>query len=105
LKPHTEYATYSHVTIDFSSVDSLTIRSATAQGGKECPLSFSTHVVETAGAMWYGSQIADHESDEDTNAHLMNYVDYSCANQGYDVEMKIGFGNPKRIIPEIVNPV
>lgn len=92
---------YKHIaiTIDFSSVDSLTIRSATAQGGKNAHY-LLVHVVETAGAMWYGSQIADHESDEDTNA-LNNYV-LQLREQGYDVEMKIGFGNPKRIIPEIV---
>jgi manganese transport protein len=87
------------ITIDFSSVDTLTIRSATAQGGKNARY-LLVHVVETAGAMWYGSQIADHESGEDTNA-LNNYV-VQLREQGYDVEMKIGFGNPKRIIPEIV---
>jgi manganese transport protein len=87
------------ITIDFSSVDTLTIRSATAQGGKNARY-LLVHVVETAGAMWYGSQIADHESGEDTAA-LNNYV-VQLREQGYHVEMKIGFGNPKRIIPEIV---
>jgi manganese transport protein len=87
------------ITIDFSSVDALTIRSATAQGGKNARY-LLVHVVETAGAMWYGSQIADHESGEDTQA-LKSYL-LQLREQGYSVEMKIGFGNPKRIIPEIV---
>lgn len=87
------------VTIDFSSADALAIRSATAQGGKEARY-LLIHIVETAGAMWYGSQIADHESDEDTRA-LNEYVD-QLKNLGYQVEMKIGFGNPKQIIPEMV---
>ncbi|MBX2916983.1 MAG: Nramp family divalent metal transporter [Cyclobacteriaceae bacterium] len=87
------------ITIDFSSADALAIRSATAQGGKEARY-LLVHIVETAGAMWYGSQIADHESDEDTRA-LHEYVD-QLKKLGYQVEMKIGFGNPKRIIPEVV---
>lgn len=87
------------ITIDFSSVDSLTIRSATAQGGKSANY-LLVHVVETAGAMWYGSEIADHESSEDSLA-LKDYLN-QLKNQGYQVEMKIGFGNPKQIIPEIV---
>ncbi|MBX2894185.1 MAG: Nramp family divalent metal transporter [Cyclobacteriaceae bacterium] len=87
------------ITIDFSSADALAIRSATAQGGKEARY-LLVHIVETAGAMWYGSQIADHESDEDTRA-LNEYTD-QLKNLGYHAEMKIGFGNPKRIIPEVV---
>lgn len=88
------------ITIDFSSVDNLTIRSATAQGGKEANYML-VHVVETAGAMWYGSEIADHESGEDSLA-LKDYV-HQLKVHGYKVEMKIGFGNPKQIIPEIVD--
>lgn len=88
------------VTIDFSSIDSLTIRSAVAQGGKNAHY-LLVHIVETAGAMWYGSEIADHESNADAAA-LTSYAN-QLKEQGYQVEIKIGFGNPKRIIPEIVN--
>ncbi|MBX2898765.1 MAG: Nramp family divalent metal transporter [Cyclobacteriaceae bacterium] len=87
------------VTIDFSSADSLAIQSATAQGNKNARY-LLVHVVETAGAMWYGSQIADQESDEDTLA-LNQYVD-QLRLLGYHVEMKIGYGNPKQVIPQIV---
>ncbi len=88
------------VTIDFSSIDSLTIRSALSQGGKEAHY-LLVHVVETAGAMWYGSEIADHESSADTAA-LKSYST-QLKELGYQVEIKIGFGNPKLVIPEIVN--
>lgn len=86
------------IAIDFSSVDALAIRSAITQGGKNAKY-LLVHVVETAGAMWYGSQIADNESQEDTQA-LKSYL-VQIQEQGYQVEMKIGFGNPKRVIPEI----
>jgi len=88
------------VTIDFSSIDSFTLRSAVSQGGKNARY-LLVHVVETAGAMWYGSEIADHESGEDTSA-LKSYA-AQLQEQGYQAEIKIGFGNPKLIIPEIVN--
>jgi manganese transport protein len=87
------------ITIDFSNVDNICIRSALAQGGKEANY-LLVHIVETAGAIWYGSEIADRESDVDSNS-LKNYVD-QLKQQGYQVEMKIGFGNPKKVIPEIV---
>lgn len=88
------------VTLDFSSVDSLTIRSAVSQGGNQASY-LLMHIVETAGAMWYGSEIADLESSADTSA-LNSYAAQLRA-QDYQVEIKIGFGDPKRIIPEIVN--
>jgi manganese transport protein len=87
------------ITIDFSSVDNVCIRSALAQGGKDASY-LLVHVVETAGAIWYGSEIADLESGEDSS-ELKNYVDQLKA-QGYLVEMEIGFGNPRKVIPEVV---
>ena len=59
------------------------------------------HVVETAGAMVYGSDIEDRESSEDTTA-LKNYVAQLIA-RGYQAEMQIGYGNPRRRIPEMVS--
>lgn len=87
------------VTIDFSSVDSLAIRSAIAQGGKDAQY-IIVHVVETAGAMVYGSDIADRESKEDAAA-LQNYL-HQLHDLGYEAELKIGYGNPRRTIPKIV---
>ncbi|MBL0744198.1 Nramp family divalent metal transporter [Chryseolinea lacunae] len=87
------------VTLDFSDIDNHTVRSAVAQGGKQARY-LLLHVVETAGAMVYGSHIADHESHRDV-ASLENYRDQLRA-QGYTVDIKIGYGNPRRCIPEMV---
>ncbi|MBI1767367.1 MAG: Nramp family divalent metal transporter [Bacteroidetes bacterium] len=88
------------VTIDFSSVDAKTIQSAVAQGGANASY-LLLHVVETAGAMWYGSDIQDREAKEDQQS-LENYAT-QLKQQGYQSEIKIGYGNPRRTIPEIVN--
>ncbi len=87
------------ICIDFSSIDSLAIRSAIAQGGEGTKY-LLIHVVESAGAMVYGSEIADHEVTSDTTA-LTNYVN-QLKERNLDVEMKMGFGNPRRKIPKMV---
>ena len=87
------------ITIDFSKMDSLTIRSALAQGGMTARY-LLLHVVETAGAMVYGSDIEDQESAKDTQS-LENYRK-QLEEKGYDVETKIGFGNPRSTIPQMV---
>ncbi|MBY0433753.1 MAG: Nramp family divalent metal transporter, partial [Cyclobacteriaceae bacterium] len=87
------------ICIDFSSIDSLAIRSAVAQGGKEASYVL-LHVVETAGAMVYGSDIADRESTEDKSG-LESYV-AQLRDMGYHTEIKVGYGNPRRRIPEMV---
>jgi len=87
------------IAIDFSKMDNLTIRSALAQGGMTARY-LLLHVVETAGAMVYGSDIEDQESAKDTQA-LENYR-RQLEEKGYDVEIKIGFGNPRRTIPHMV---
>jgi manganese transport protein len=85
--------------VDFSTVDQLTITNALAQGNKNTHY-LLIHVVETAGAMMYGNQIADMESSEDAQA-LDNYRK-QLTEKGYQVEIKVGYGNPKKIIPELV---
>jgi len=87
------------IAIDFSKIDSLAIQSALSQGGKEAKY-ILIHVVESAGAMVYGSSIADKESSLD-KAALKKYAD-QLIELGYDVEIKIGYGNPKRKIPSTV---
>ncbi len=100
LEPITK-PVYSRIAIcvDFSNMDSLAIASAIAQGGKEANYVL-LHVVETAGAMVYGSEIDDHESMEDQNA-LHNYAN-QLQQQGYTAQIRIGYGNPRRRIPQLV---
>ncbi|MEQ9414288.1 MAG: universal stress protein, partial [Cyclobacteriaceae bacterium] len=87
------------IAIDFSSVDAIAIQSALAQGGTHATY-LLVHVVETAGAMVYGSTIADKESSVD-KAALKNYAT-QLIDKGYNVEIKMGYGNPKRKIPAMV---
>jgi manganese transport protein len=87
------------ICIDFSDIDALAIRSAIAQGGANAHY-LLIHVVESAGAMVYGSEIADHEVTSDTTA-LKNYVT-QLSERNYNAEMKIGYGNPRRKIPAMV---
>jgi manganese transport protein len=87
------------ITLDFSSIDALTIQSALAQGRTQASY-LLLHVVETAGAMVYGSDIADHESTKDT-VSLENYKTQLIA-KGYNVNVMIGYGNPRRTIPKMV---
>jgi manganese transport protein len=86
------------VCIDFSSIDQLAIRSAVAQGGSDSAYCL-LHVVESAGATVYGSDIADRESSIDMQ-ELEGYAS-QLRSQGYQVDTRIGYGNPKKRIPEM----
>jgi manganese transport protein len=50
--------------------------------------------------MVYGSDIADHESTKDS-VSLENYKTQLIA-KGYNVDVMIGYGNPRRTIPKMV---
>jgi manganese transport protein len=87
------------VCIDFSKVDKLAITSALAQGGPGAKY-LLIHVVESAGALVYGGEIADLESNEDAAA-LADYQK-QIAEKGFHVEVKVGYGSPKKAIPALV---
>lgn len=93
--------TYSHIaiTIDFSKNDTDCLRHAIMQGGKKADYTL-IHVVETAGARYYGGQVLDNETQIDFN----NLDKYVCAlkNLGYNAQGQIGYGNPASAIAEIV---
>lgn len=88
------------ITVDFSPSDSKAISNALAQGGKTAGY-LLIHIVETAGARLFGQEIDDLETISDK----LNLEKYQADLQqkGYTVEISLGFGNPKKIIPEIVN--
>ena len=70
-----------------------------AQGGLNARY-LLLHVVETAGAMVYGSDIEDQES---ARGHACpGKLSKQLEDMGYNVEIKIGFGNPKSRIPKMV---
>ena len=59
------------------------------------------HVVETVGAMLYGKDIVDHETTIDKM--LLDDYKKMLTEKGYKIETKLGFGEPKKIIPKIIN--
>jgi manganese transport protein len=96
IKPYHRIA----VAIDFSGMDKETISHAISQGGKDATYVL-IHIVESAGAIMMGSDISDYETGSDENNMEMYILDLK--KKGYNCELKIGYGNPKKAIPEIVN--
>lgn len=88
------------VTVDFSTSDNKAISSAIGQGGKDAAYVL-IHIVETAGARMMDNEIDDLETTTD-KINLQRYKD-NLTEQGYQIETRLGFGNPKKIIPQIVN--
>jgi manganese transport protein len=88
------------VTIDFSENDTEAIRHAIMQGGKHADYTL-IHVVETAGARYYGNDVMDHETQSDVD-NLDKYVD-ALVKLGYKANAQIGFGAPAKSIVEIVD--
>ncbi len=88
------------VTVDFSSSDNKAISNAIAQGGKNAEY-ILIHIVETAGARMMDSEIDDLETVSDT--HNLGKYKIDLEAQGYTIYTRLGFGNPKKSIPEIVN--
>ncbi|MCX6292300.1 MAG: Nramp family divalent metal transporter [Bacteroidetes bacterium] len=96
IKPYKRIA----VTLDFSVMDKETISNAISQGGKHADYML-IHIVESAGALMMGSDISDFETGSDKK-NLELYIK-DLKSKGYHCELKIGYGNPKKAIPEIVN--
>jgi manganese transport protein len=93
---------YHHIgiTIDFSKNDTDSIRHGIMQGGKKA-LYTLIHIVETAGARYYGGQVLDHETQSDVD-NLDQYV-LTLKNLGYTAEAKIGYGGAASSIADIIN--
>jgi manganese transport protein len=88
------------ITVDFSPSDSKAISSAISQGGKDATY-LLIHIVETAGARLFDQEIDDLETISD-KINLEKYQT-DLVSKGYAIEISLGFGNPKKSIPEIVN--
>jgi len=88
------------VTIDFSNNDTECIRNAIMQGGKRAHYTL-IHVVETAGARYYGGQVMDHETQSDLD-NLEIYIK-TLADLGYHAKPHIGFGSAASEIAKFVN--
>jgi len=87
------------VTLDFGSMDAIALQSAVSQGGKNSTY-ILVHVTESAIAHLLGSDSSDLESIRDLET-LEDYKMY-LQKQGYRCEVQLGFGNPRKIIPQLV---
>lgn len=103
LKPLTTLDTKPYrriaIAVDFSEMDSLNISHAIAQGGKDAEY-LLIHILESAGALMMETDIRDYEEREDSR-NLLKYVK-EMRGKGLQTAAKLGYGNPKKAIPEIV---
>ncbi|UQD55659.1 Nramp family divalent metal transporter [Flavobacterium sp. K5-23] len=88
------------VALDFSSADEVALNNAFELGGIEAVYTL-IHVEESVGAMLYGENVEDHETLIDEK--LLKEYKEMLSEKGFKVETKLGFGNPNKVIPEIVN--
>lgn len=85
--------------LDFTHSDGDVINYGISTGRTEAEY-LLIHVVESAGTFVFGSEIQDLETQQDT-AHLEGYAE-ELREQGYRVEILVGFGSPKHEIPKLV---
>ncbi|WP_269226934.1 Nramp family divalent metal transporter [Flavobacterium eburneipallidum] len=88
------------VSVDFSTADEVAINSAFELGGMDAKYTL-IHIVETVGAMMYGENIDDHETTIDEKL-LLEYKEM-LSQKGFKVTTELGFGEPNKVIPTIVN--
>jgi len=88
------------ISVDFSKADEAALNHAFALGGSDARYTL-IHVVETVGAMMYGENIEDHETTVDEKL-LQQYKELLYEN-GFTVDLKLGFGKPAKVIGAIVN--
>ena len=86
------------IAVDFSTIDQLILNHALALGTKKAKF-LLIHIVESVPAIYFGDESNDYESKKDFII-LEGYADQIKA-LGYEVSIKIGYGNPKSSIPKI----
>lgn len=100
----TKSATYNKkniaISVDFSSADESAINNAFELGGIDAKYTL-IHIVETVGAMVYGGNIEDYETTMDEK--LLQEYKEMLSQKGFNVEIKLGFGKPAKVIPNIIN--
>ena len=88
------------ISLDFSDADEIALNSAIELGGKNANYTL-IHIVETVGAIIYGSKTDDHETTIDEKL-LLEYQEM-LTEKGFKVTIKLGFGKPCKAIPVIIN--
>lgn len=88
------------ICLDFSASDVKALTHGISQGGSDSVF-YLIHIVESATARAVGAETRDYETLEDWR-NLHTYGD-KLRQQGYHIEEKLSFGNPRTVIPRIVN--
>ena len=88
------------ISLDFSSIDQEVLRHGLALGSTQTEY-LLVHVVESIPAHYHGLDSGDYESVKDKEV-LEKYA-LRISRFGYTVHTKIGYGNPKNVIPELTN--
>lgn len=93
---------YQHIVLalDFGTTDTKVINKSIMLGGNTAKYTL-IHIVETAGAIQMGAEIADVETKKDHE--MLVALQQALAKQGYEVSIALGFGKPAHAIPNLVN--
>ena len=87
--------------LDFGPRDGdVLARASSVAAAAKCPL-LLVHVVESAGALALGGDIGDTESQIDLD-RLRHYA-VELGKFAVDVEVDLGFGDPVRVLPDLVH--
>ena len=88
------------ISVDFTTADEVALNNAFELGGINANYTL-IHIVETVGALMYGRNIDDHETTIDEKL-LLEYKEM-LSQKGFKIETKLGFGEPNKVISEIIN--
>lgn len=88
------------MTVDFSDADEKALNHAFELGGLEANYTL-IHIVETIGAIMYGKNIEDHETQIDRE--LLSKYKEILTEKGFKVNTQLGYGKPYKAIPKIIN--
>ncbi len=88
------------IAVDFSKADQKSIATALQLGGKNAVYTL-IHVVETPGAIIYGEKTDDYETESDEK--FLKTYQQDLKERGYEIQIELGFGSPKKVIPAIIN--
>jgi len=97
---HVKAPKHIFISLDFSSADSKALNYALTLGGTGADYRL-LHIVETPGAIIYGEETEDYETRKDVEIIEKHVA--QLKEQGIKADYLIGYGNPKKAIPELVN--
>lgn len=86
------------VAVDFSNVDNKVIQHALNVASPDSKI-LLIHVVESVVARVFGNDVNDSETKADLK--LLKKYQSQIEEMGYDVHIELGYGSPKKTIPEI----